>query len=318
MPTTMKVINIHKRILNQPKAKIADLLETLATKQDRIMPTDKWPAMKLDKGLQVGSKGGHGPIRYTVGQYTPGTSIQFEFTSPKGFNGHHRFEITELEPDKTELRHTIDMKTSGTGILKWALAVRWLHDALLEDAFDKVENHFSTEKKSTKWNAWVRILRKMAARNTRAKKATRLLLLLACCFFCATPKALAQKEAKAFEQIEKILYQQQQDWNAGNIGAFMEAYWKAEELQFGGANGITRGWQQTLDNYKIRYPDRAAMGQLTFEIKDMSMHSPRVVSLTGSWELERAQDRPGGHFLLIWRKIKGEWKIVIDHTSSKQ
>ena len=24
-------------------------------------------------------------------------------------------------------------------------------------------------------------------------------------------------------------------------------------------------------------------------------------------------DQPGGHFLLIWRKIKGEWLIVADH-----
>ena len=63
--------------------------------------------------------------------------------------------------------------------------------------------------------------------------------------------------------------------------------------------------------------DKEAMGKLTFEVKDMTRHSRKVVSLTGSWELERAHDRPGGHFLLIWRKIKGKWKIVVDHTSQK-
>jgi mannan endo-1,4-beta-mannosidase len=59
------------------------------------------------------------------------------------------------------------------------------------------------------------------------------------------------------------------------------------------------------------------MGRLKFQIVDMTQQSADVVSLTGSWELERATDRPGGYFLLIWRKIEGEWKIVVDHTSQK-
>lgn len=104
---------------------------------------------------------------------------------------------------------------------------------------------------------------------------------------------MGQDKEGDFVEIEKILFQQEADWNAGDIDGFMEAYWKSEDLQFGGASGITWGWQQTLDNYK------------------------KVISLTGSWELDRESDKPGGHFLLIWRKIGGGWKIVADHTSQK-
>jgi ketosteroid isomerase-like protein len=121
-----------------------------------------------------------------------------------------------------------------------------------------------------------------------------------------------------FETIKSLLDEQQGAWNDGDIDAFMQAYWKSEELQFGGASGITRGWQQTLDNYKVRYPSREAMGQLHFEIKDLTRHSADVISLTGSWQLTRENDQPGGNFLLIWRKINGEWKIVVDHTSARQ
>lgn len=144
------------------------------------------------------------------------------------------------------------------------------------------------------------------------KKAALLLLFI----FCASI-TIAQKDAKSFQEIKKLLYQQQEDWNKGDVEAFMQVYWKSDQLQFGGASGITRGWQQTLEGYKKRYPDKKAMGKLAFEIKDMTQHSRKVISLTGSWELEREKDNPGGHFLLIWRKIKGEWKIVVDHTSSK-
>lgn len=138
-----------------------------------------------------------------------------------------------------------------------------------------------------------------------------------CLLIISNTLILAQDDNPEFEQIKKIFYQQEVDWNEGDIEAFMQAYWKSEALQFGGASGITRGWQQTLENYKRGYPDKASMGRLTFQIADMTQHSEDVISLTGSWELERINDSPGGHFLLIWRKIDGEWKIVVDHTSQK-
>jgi hypothetical protein len=62
----MKVINIHKREIQQPKIEIARLFNTLATDHDMMLATEKWSPMKLDKGLQVGSKGGHGPMKYFV------------------------------------------------------------------------------------------------------------------------------------------------------------------------------------------------------------------------------------------------------------
>ena len=147
----MEVINIHKRVISQPKVKISELFRTLATKNDEVLATNKWSPMIFKEGLKEDSKGGHGPIRYTVQKYTPDEFIEFKFTKPKGFNGTHRFEVIELGKNKTEIKHTIEMNTSGMGILIWSIAIRWLHDAFMEDSFDKVENHFLTKKKNTKW-----------------------------------------------------------------------------------------------------------------------------------------------------------------------
>jgi len=138
---------------------VSNLFGTLATKEDQVWPYEKWPRMKFEDGLQKGAKGGHGPIRYSVDKYEPNELIQFKFSKPKGFNGIHRFEISGIENTKTELKHTIEMTTSGIGTLTWIIAIRWLHDALVEDAFDKVEKYFTREKKSTEWNLWVKILR---------------------------------------------------------------------------------------------------------------------------------------------------------------
>jgi len=163
----MKVINTHKRTINSPKVNVAELLKTLATENDMIIATDKWPRMKLDNGLNVNSKGGHGPIRYIVKEYKVNEFVQFKFTRPIGFNGFHKFEITEIEAQTTELKHTIDMNISGRALLLWTFAIRWLHDAFMEDAFDKVENHLTNSAKVTEWSIWVKFLRRHLKQKTK-------------------------------------------------------------------------------------------------------------------------------------------------------
>ena len=120
--------------------------------------------MKFKTGIQVGTKGGHGPIRYSVEKYNPDEIIQFRFSKPNGFNGVHKYEIKELDKENTEIKHTIDMNTTGKGTLIWTFAIRSLHNALIEDGFDKLENNLSDNRKSTEWNIWVKFLRKQIAK----------------------------------------------------------------------------------------------------------------------------------------------------------
>ncbi|MFT4762320.1 MAG: hypothetical protein ACI9XO_000352 [Paraglaciecola sp.] len=159
----MKVLNIHSRTIAQPKERILELISTLATKEDKVWPQEKWPPMRFKNGVVIGSKGGHGPIRYSIKDKKQDGTIVFQFYNPKGFNGIHKFEISSIDAQTTEITHTIDMETAGTGTLKWIIGVKALHDALAEDALDKVENHFSQNKKQTEWSVCVKFLRKMLA-----------------------------------------------------------------------------------------------------------------------------------------------------------
>lgn len=163
----MKVLNVHSRTINAPKHEVVKLLETLSTENDVIWPSENWPRMKFKGGIQVGAKGGHGPIRYSVEKYNPNEIIQFRFSRPLGFSGIHKFDIKELPGNKTEVSHVIDMDTDIGGTIKWVCAVRSLHNALIEDGLDKMENHFIKDKKSSEWNLWVRFLRFMIARKGR-------------------------------------------------------------------------------------------------------------------------------------------------------
>jgi|SRR6187402_2469968 len=117
------------------------------------------------------------------------------------------------------------------------------------------------------------------------------------------------------QAILKVLTTQQAAWNRGDIDSFMQGYWKSDSLLFVGKTAPTYGWQATLNNYKKSYPDKAAMGTLTFDILKVELLDDHNAFILGGWKLKRAKDTPGGYFTLWFRKINGEWKIVADHTS---
>lgn len=117
-------------------------------------------------------------------------------------------------------------------------------------------------------------------------------------------------------KIVQTLEAQDAAWNAGDIDGFMQTYWKSDKLRFASGGHVRRGWQATLDGYKKRYPDKAAMGQLSFTDLEIDVLSDDAALVFGRWELKRANDNPGGLFTLLMRKLDGEWKIVSDHTSA--
>ena len=131
------------------------------------------------------------------------------------------------------------------------------------------------------------------------------------------PLALALAAAPTPRQaIAQVLTTQTAAWNRGDIPGFMAGYWHSDSLVFIGKNGLTYGWQPTLANYRRKYPNAAQMGQLDFgdlRITPLSAESAQVV---GRWHLARpAAGDLQGHFLLVFKLLKGQWVIVADHTS---
>ncbi|MBX3265974.1 MAG: DUF4440 domain-containing protein [Acidobacteria bacterium] len=125
---------------------------------------------------------------------------------------------------------------------------------------------------------------------------------------------VSAQESKAQTAIRKVMEDQAAAWNRGDIEGFMQGYWKSEKLTFVSSR-VTRGWQQTLDNYKRSYDTREKMGTLTFSDLEITLLSKDAALVLGSWSLKRANDAPGGKFTLIFRRFKEGWRVVHDHTS---
>ncbi len=111
---------------------------------------------------------------------------------------------------------------------------------------------------------------------------------------------------------------QQDAWNAGDIETFMQGYLNSDSLRFVGAGGEVRGWQSTLEKYQQGYPDREAMGTLSFELREIQMLGRKHALIFGAYTLERENDQPTGLFTLIAENTEDGWRLIHDHTSATQ
>ena len=162
----MKIYNVHDRFWNREAGSPGPVLDSLASDDDRLWPHENWPPMKMDRPLGPGASGGHGPVRYGVADYQPGKKVLFAFVDSglsKGLNGCHFFEVVD-KGDRLGLRHVIEAQAGVFTMIRWLLLIRPLHDALLEDALDKVERELTGGvARPARWSFWVRMLRKALA-----------------------------------------------------------------------------------------------------------------------------------------------------------
>ena len=115
--------------------------------------------------------------------------------------------------------------------------------------------------------------------------------------------------------IRQLMKEQENAWNEGNLEKFMAGYWHSDSLMFIGKKGPTYGYDQTLNNYKKGYPDTAHMGHFTSAIISVQKLSNDYYFVVGKWDLQRSVGNINGHYTLLFRKLKGKWVIVADHSS---
>ena len=163
--------NAHARRIARSATAAGVLLDQLASPDDALWPAAAWPALRLDRGLQVGSAGGHGPIRYHVSAYEPGRRVEFTFAPPTRVVGTHTFRVDDDGRGGCVVSHEMVARLRGRTRLSWPLAIRWLHDACIEDLLDNAEEALTgAVARPARWSPWVRFLRhRMAGRLVRRR-----------------------------------------------------------------------------------------------------------------------------------------------------
>ena len=148
----------------------------------------------------------------------------------------------------------------------------------------------------------------------------------------------------ALNDIEKVLDNQLIGWNNGNIDQFMDGYVKDSSVRFITVKKVKTSWQEITDSYKKGYPNKEAMGKLTFHRDEIRWvnQSASIAQVIGRWEViqkhreklasgsisldnttprnsdnnnhQATYDTLSGRFSLIFVGTEKGPKIQIDHT----
>lgn len=159
----MNVINQHERRLITSPEDAWRLIANLGGKHELLWPAQHWPAMRFDRPLSLGAHGHHGFVGYFVEDYSPPELLRCRFTAPQGVEGYHEFRIIP-QGSSVLFRHTMRMRTRGVFTLLWLIAIRPMHDALLQDLMDRASHYSSGCEFHTPWSPWVRFLRWLSRR----------------------------------------------------------------------------------------------------------------------------------------------------------
>jgi uncharacterized protein (TIGR02246 family) len=135
-----------------------------------------------------------------------------------------------------------------------------------------------------------------------------------CTLFCLIPVLFAQSD-----DVRAVLTHSEEAWNRGDLAAFASYYEDSPETTFMGREVVRGGVQAILGRDRKAYPDREAMGTLSFSNVTVRMLAPDIALVSGEFHLERTTAGGGntaGHYTLILRKTAAGWKIIHDHTSA--
>ena len=130
----------------------------------------------------------------------------------------------------------------------------------------------------------------------------------------ATAQAADSADSQA---ITAMLNRQADDWNRGDLDAFATGYKNSPDILFMGPT-IRRGYDQMLAGYRKSFPNRQAMGKLTFSNLEVQPLDPRFATVTGRFHLERTAAGGGdasGYYLLVVENTPSGWKIIRDATT---
>ena len=134
-----------------------------------------------------------------------------------------------------------------------------------------------------------------------------------------------RRRRAARDDIARLFAASAAAWNRGDLDAFCADY--AEDALFIAPSGVTRGRLAVLERYKKKYPDRAAMGTLSFELVEIRLSAGMEGSVLGSarpaalqsvsvvarWSLAYPDKAAAtGLTLLVLRPRGGGWEILQD------
>jgi ketosteroid isomerase-like protein len=105
-------------------------------------------------------------------------------------------------------------------------------------------------------------------------------------------------------------------WNRGDFRGYMAGF-KNPDVVFVSGGKFQAGWQGTLDHYVRDYGGSSERrGKLHFYNMKVDLLAPDAAMLIGQYRLDRGSRVTEGVNTRLFRKIRGRWRITVNHVSA--
>ena len=162
----------------------------------------------------------------------------------------------------------------------------------------------------------------MRRRAARRLFATAAALALVACAPAVAPRYTpsASDRARVHSEIETMLARAADNWNRGDLDAFVADYLPGAETTYIGSRGVLRGPDAIRAAYAPRFAPGGVRDSLSFELVDVDPLAPDALNVIATYILARHVNgrdsvTARGPTSLVMRRVDGRWRIVHDHSS---
>jgi uncharacterized protein (TIGR02246 family) len=135
---------------------------------------------------------------------------------------------------------------------------------------------------------------------------------------CSKAPAADPGRQSETQAISEVVAGMEAAWNRGDFAGYMAAF-KRPDVVFVSKGEIQKDWQGTLDHYVRDYGgDPKRRGKLHFFDLRIEILGEDAAMLTGRYRLEGGGKPQDGINTRLFRKVKGQWVIALNHVSSKE
>jgi hypothetical protein len=118
------------------------------------------------------------------------------------------------------------------------------------------------------------------------------------------------------QEITKLILGGYERWNARDMDAYMEIFWKSPDFMYSMDNQIVWGWADLKAELMRGYPDRSTMGTVSSERLEIRLLTPDLATIANSWSMQFPKSKILGTTTGTLRKFAEGWRVITAHTSS--
>jgi uncharacterized protein (TIGR02246 family) len=121
----------------------------------------------------------------------------------------------------------------------------------------------------------------------------------------------ADPEKEIYDQLVQMV----DAWNRHDIDAYVQCFWRSEDLVVVIEGENFRGWDFLNKAYHLGYPNPDTMGTITPDRVQVQMLAPDMGLALTWYTANFAKKKEFGTSTLVLKKLPEGWRIAVMHTS---